>query len=141
MLHRQGGVSAAVASKKDQFYLGLKKSYKESWRYLYLYDTGAPFYAILRAARKAEAEVEHFKDTDPAPTKAAQAQGMSPELMSELVAIKAVARLTAEESKARQTGRWQKEWRWQVQQVAKKEVSRRPLLWLWWNWSLHKGLS
>ena len=42
------------ASKRDQLYLGLKKTYKESLRYLY--DTGASFDAILKAARKTEAE-------------------------------------------------------------------------------------
>ena len=70
-------------------YLGLKKTYKESLRYLY--DTGASFDAILRAARKAEAETEHYKDSELAPAKAAKAQELSAELMSEIAAIKAVA--------------------------------------------------
>ena len=53
-------------SMRDQFYLGLKKSYKKSLRYLY--DTGASFEAILRAARKAEAEAEHYKCVAPTPS-------------------------------------------------------------------------
>ena len=75
-------------SKRDQFYLGLKKSYKESLRYLY--DTGAASESILKVARKAEVEEENYKDNDPAPAKSAQAQGVSTELMTELAAIKAV---------------------------------------------------
>ena len=70
------------SSKRDRLYLGLKKTYKESLRYLY--DTGASFDAILKAARKAEAEAEHYKDVDPAPAKAAKAQELSAELMSEI---------------------------------------------------------
>ena len=77
------------ASKRDRLYLGLKKTYKESLRYLY--DTGASFDAILKAARKAEVEAEQYKDSEEAPAKAAKAQEISAELMSEIQAIKAVA--------------------------------------------------
>ena len=77
------------ASKRDCLYLGLKKTYKESLRYLY--DTGASFDAILKAASKAEAEAEHYKDSEPAPAKAAKAQELCAELMNEIAAIKAVA--------------------------------------------------
>ena len=77
------------ASKRDRLYSELKKTYKESLRYLY--DTGASFDAILKAARKAEAEAEHYKDSEPAPAKAAKAQELSAELMNEIAAIKAVA--------------------------------------------------
>ena len=76
-------------SKRDHLYLGLKKTYKESLRYLY--NTGASFDAILRAARKAEAEAEHYKDSEPAQAKVAKAQELSAELMNEIAAIKAVA--------------------------------------------------
>ena len=57
----------------------------------YLYDTGASYDAILKAARKAEAEAEHYKEVDPAPAKAAKVQELGAELMSEIQAIKAVA--------------------------------------------------
>ena len=76
-------------SKRDHLYLGLKNTYKESLRYLY--DTAASFDAILKAARQAEAEAEHYKDSEPAPAKAAKAQELSAELMNEIAAIKAVA--------------------------------------------------
>ena len=77
------------ASKTDLLYLGLKINYKESLRYLY--DTGASFDAILKAARKAEAEADHYKDSEPRPAKAAKTQELSTELMNEIAAIKAVA--------------------------------------------------
>ena len=75
------------ASQRDRFFQGLKKTYRDSLRYLY--DTGAPYENILTAARKAEAEAEHYKEPETASAKAAQ--GVSPELMEELAAIKAVA--------------------------------------------------
>ena len=75
------------ASQRDRFFQGLKKNYRDSLRYLY--DTGAPYENILTAARKAEAEAEHYKEPEAASAKAAQ--GVSPELMEELAAIKAVA--------------------------------------------------
>ena len=74
-------------SQCDRFFQGLKKNYRDSLRYLY--DTGAPYQAILAAARKAEAEAEHYKEVEPATAKGAQA--IVPELMEELLAIKAVA--------------------------------------------------
>ena len=83
---RQMTDASMEASRRDRFYQGLKKSHKESLRYLY--DTGAPYEAILRATRKAEAEAEHYKDADPAPAKAAQVE--RPELWNELASIKAV---------------------------------------------------
>ena len=73
------------ASQRDRLFQGLKKTYRDSLRYLY--DTGAPYGTILTAARKAEAE--HYKEPETASAKAAQ--GISPELMEELAAIKAVA--------------------------------------------------
>ena len=75
------------ASQRDKFFQGLKKTYRDSLRYLY--DTGAPYENILTAARKAEAEAEHYKEPETASAKAAQ--GVSPELMEELAVIKAVA--------------------------------------------------
>ena len=75
------------ASQRDRFFQGLKKNYRDCLRYLY--DTGAPYENILTAARKAEAEAEHYKEPESASAKAAQ--GVSPELMEELAAIKAVA--------------------------------------------------
>ena len=75
------------AGQRDRFFQGLKETYRDSLRYFY--DTGAPYTMILTAARKAEAEAEHYKEPDTASAKAAQ--GVSPELMEELTAIKAVA--------------------------------------------------
>ena len=65
----------------------MKKSYRDSLRYLY--DTGSPYQAILTAARKAEAEADHYKETEAASAKGAQA--VAPEMMEELAAIKAMA--------------------------------------------------
>ena len=65
----------------------MKKTYRDSLRYLY--DTGSPYQAILTAARKAEAEAEHYKETEAASAKGAQA--VAPEVMEELAAIKAMA--------------------------------------------------
>ena len=58
------------ASQRDRLFQGLKKVYRDSLRYLY--DTGAPYQAILTAARKAEAEAEHYKESEPATAKGAQ---------------------------------------------------------------------
>ena len=74
-------------SQQDRFFQGLKKTYRDSLRYLY--DTGSPYQAILTAARKAEAEAEHYKETEAASAKGAQA--VAPEVMKELAAIKAMA--------------------------------------------------
>ena len=52
-------------SQRDTFFQGLKKTNRDSVRYLY--DTGAPYQAILTAARKAEAE--HYKETEAASAK------------------------------------------------------------------------
>ena len=75
------------ASQRDRFFQGLKKVYRDSLRYLY--DTGSPYQAILTAARKAEAEVEHYKESEPASAKGTQA--MTSEVMEELAAVKAIA--------------------------------------------------
>ena len=75
------------ASQRDRLFQGLKKVYRDSLRYLY--DTGAPYQAILTAARKAEAEAEHYKESEPATAKGAQA--MASEVMEELAAVKAIA--------------------------------------------------
>ena len=75
------------ASQRDRFFQGLKKVYRDSLRYLY--DTGSSYQAILTAARKAEAEVEHYKESEPASAKGAQA--MTSEVMEELAAVKAIA--------------------------------------------------
>ena len=77
-------------SMRDCFYQGLKKSLKESLRYLY--NTGAPYETILVAARTAEAEVENFKETDTATVKAAQA--VNSDLLAEIATIKAVVNRT-----------------------------------------------
>ena len=70
-------------SQRDRFFQGLKKTYRDSLRYLY--DTGASYLTILTAARKAE----HYKETEAASAKGAQA--VAPEVMEELAAIKAMA--------------------------------------------------
>ena len=95
---------------RDRFYQGLKKTLKESLRYLY--NTGAPYETILVAARTAEAEGENFKE--PKTASAKSAQGVSSELWEELANIKAVVNKTwtspAEVfSEERQTGKWQEE--------------------------------
>ena len=71
---------------RDRFYQGLKKSLKESLRYLY--NTGAPYETILIAARTVEAEAENFKETDI--TSAKSVQGVNLDLWNELANIKAV---------------------------------------------------
>ena len=75
------------ASQHDRFFQGLKKTYSHSLRYLY--DTGSPYQAILPAARKAEAEPEHYKEAESATVKGAQE--IASEVMEELAAIKDVA--------------------------------------------------
>ena len=75
------------ASGRDRFFQGLKKTYRDSLRYMY--DTGAPYEAILKAARKAEAEAEHYKEVESATAKGAY--GITAEVMEELVAVKAIA--------------------------------------------------
>ena len=55
----------------------------------YLYDTGAPYKAIMKAARKAEAEAEHYRENEPATAKGAM--GITAEVMEELAAVKAIA--------------------------------------------------
>ena len=75
------------ANQRDRFFEGLKKTYRDSLRNFY--ETGASYTTILTTARKAGAEAEHYKEPDTASAKAAQ--GVSPELMEELAAIKAVA--------------------------------------------------
>ena len=75
------------SSGRDRFFQGLKKIYRDSLRYLY--DTGAPYEVILKAARKAEAEAEHYKEVEPATAKGAQ--GITAEVMEELAAVKAIA--------------------------------------------------
>ena len=77
-------------SMRDCFYQGLKKTLKESLRYLY--NTGAPYEAILVAARTIETEVENFKETETASTKSAQ--GVSSDLLNEIANIKAVVNKT-----------------------------------------------
>ena len=74
-------------SQRDRFFQGLKKSYRDSVRYLY--DTGSPYQTILTAARKAKAEAEYYKETEAASAKGAQA--VAPAVMEELAAIKAMA--------------------------------------------------
>ena len=73
-------------SQRDRFFEGLKKTYRDSLRYLY--DTGSPYQAILTAARKAEAEADHYKEREAASAKGAQA--VAPEVMEKLAAIKAI---------------------------------------------------
>ena len=51
----------AEAHRRDNFYQALR----------YLYDTGSSYGQILRAAKKAETEAEHFKEMESA-TKVAQ---------------------------------------------------------------------
>ena len=75
------------ASQRDRFFQQLKKVCSDSLKYLY--DTGSPYQAILTAARKVEAEVEHYKESEPASAKGAQA--MTSEVMEELAAVKAIA--------------------------------------------------
>ena len=75
------------ASRRDRFFQGLKRSYRDSLRYLY--DTGAPYESILRAARKTEAEAEHGKTTEAAMARGAE--GASAEVLKELACIKSIA--------------------------------------------------
>ena len=75
------------SSGRDRFFQGLKKTYRDSLRYLY--DTGATYEVILRAARKAEAEAEHYRETEAATAKGAL--GITAEVMEELAAVKAIA--------------------------------------------------
>ena len=101
------------SSGRDRFFQGLKKTYRDSLRYLY--DTGAPYEAILKAARKAEAEAEHYRETEPATAKGAL--GITAEVMEELAAVKAVA------SKA--WGSQQDQKRKATRSLRREEVSRR----------------
>ena len=87
-------------SMRDRFYHGLKKPLRESLRYLY--HTGAPYEAILIAARTAETEAENFKETDVASARSVQEE--SSDLLDEVVNIKTVVNKT-----------------WNSQQKAKKE--------------------
>ena len=87
-------------SMRDRFYHGLKKPLRESLRYLY--NTGAPYEAILIAARTAEAEAENFKETDVASARSVQEE--SSDLLDEVVNIKTVVNKT-----------------WNSQQKARKE--------------------
>ena len=75
------------ASRRDRFFQGLKRSYRDSLRYLY--DTGAPYESILRAARKTEAEAEHNRTPETAMVKGAE--GASAEVLKELAYIKSIA--------------------------------------------------
>ena len=75
------------ASRRDRFFQGLKRSYRDSLRYLY--DTGAPYESILRAARKTEAEAEHNRTPEAAMVKGAE--GASAEVLKELAYIKSIA--------------------------------------------------
>ena len=75
------------SSGRDRFFQGLKKAYRDSLRYLY--DTGGSYEAILKAARKAEAEAEHYKEPEAATAKGVL--GITAEVMEELAAVKAIA--------------------------------------------------
>ena len=77
-------------SMRDRFYHGLKKPLRESLRYLY--NTGAPYEAILIAARTTEAEAENFKETDVASARSVQEE--SSDLLDEVVNIKTVVKKT-----------------------------------------------
>ena len=74
-------------SRRDRFFQGLKRSYRDSLRYLY--DTGAPYESILRAARKTEAKVEHGKTSEAAMAKGVE--GVSAEVLKELACIRSIA--------------------------------------------------
>ena len=75
-------------SLRDRFYQGLKKSLKESLRYLYA--AKVTYEEILTAARAAEAESEDYKEVGGATSKAAQAP--HPEVMEQLASIQAVVK-------------------------------------------------
>ena len=47
---------------RDRFYQGLRKHYQDSLQYLY--DTGAMYTQILKAAQTAEAEADNFKEVE-----------------------------------------------------------------------------
>ena len=70
------------SSGRDRFFQGLKKTYRDSLRYLY--DTGATYEVIVKAARKAEAE--HYREVE-----TATAKGITTEVMEQLAAVKAMA--------------------------------------------------
>ena len=75
-------------SLRDWFYQGLKKSLKESLRYLYA--AKVTYEEILTAARAAEAESEDYKEVGGATSKAVQAP--HPEVMEQLASIQAVVK-------------------------------------------------
>ena len=54
--------ASAEDHQRDRFYQGLKKSVSDCLRYLY--DTGASCDQILKAARRAEAEADNFKEVE-----------------------------------------------------------------------------
>ena len=68
---------------RDQFYQGLRKNYRDSLRYLY--DTGAMYTQILKAARMAEAEADNFKEVETSKS----VKEADPTVMGELQALKA----------------------------------------------------
>ena len=122
------------SSGRDRFFQGLKKIYRDFLRYLY--DTGAPYEAILKAARKAEAEAEHYKEVEPATAKGAY--GITAEVMEEFAAVKAIA------SKAWSSQQDQKKKQQDPKkgrrQTERPEEEFRCLLWMWWNRTLHQRM-
>ena len=125
---------------RDRFYQGLKKSLKESIRYLY--NTGAPYETILVAARMAEAVVENFKETEAASAKAVQ--GASSDLWNELANIKAVVNKTWDSQQKAQQKRAQlggTKKKGEDEKTNKQSSGNLCLLWMWWKWTLYKRLS
>ena len=124
------------ASQRDRFFQGLKKVYRDSLRYLY--DTGSPYQAILTADRKAEAEVEHYKESEPALAKGAQA--MTSKVMEKLAAVKAIASKAWGSQQEQKKGkiRGSQKRKWEAQGSA--EERPRSMLWMWWNRTLHQRI-
>ena len=122
------------ASQRDRLFQGLKKVYRDSLRYLY--NTGAPYQAILTTARKAEAEAEHYKESEPAQAK--EVHAMTSAMMDELAAVKAIANKawgSQQDQKKGKSGDSPKR-KWKVQ--SSTEEGFWTLLWMWWNWTFHQ---
>ena len=68
---------------REQFYQGLRKNYRDSLRYLF--DTGATYTQILKAARTAEMEADNFKEVETSKS----VKEADPAVTGELQALKA----------------------------------------------------
>ena len=122
------------ASQRDRLFQGLKKVYRDSLRYLY--DTGAPYQAILTAARKAEAEAEHYKESEPAQAK--EVHAMTSAMMDELAAVKAIANKAWGSQQDQKKGKSGNSPKGSGKTQRSTEEEFWTLLWMWWNWTFHQ---